>query len=100
MADEPKPGTDIVKPVSDNEMEVAYSGPAYFTNKFYITATGVTARIAFTEQAPPNQEPQFRTAVAMTLADLIKLGELIQGMTANVQTVEVRVDPKVNSENG
>lgn len=77
--------------VSPEELAAAFEGPAYFTNKFYLTVTGTMARISFTEQLPaPDGSIRYRTAISMTVDDLLKLRDLIQQFTSQVQIISVQ----------
>ena len=60
---------NTTKTVSDDEMAVAYSGAAVFSNKFYVTITPAGPRIAFTEVRPGTDMPLFRTAVVLPFPD-------------------------------
>jgi hypothetical protein len=85
----PKPPTGVTS-ASDREVEIAFAGPAFFANKFYVTGIGPNVRLAFAEQANANSTPVFRTAVAMSAADLLQLGKAIEQMAKVMQVVEVR----------
>lgn len=84
--------------ISEREMEIAFSGPAIYTNKFYVTVGGAHARIAFTE-ARKEGDPQFRSAVSMTLEDLFKLRDIINRLSARMKVIEVPV-PEGGGDNG
>ena len=69
--------------VSEQEMQVAFSGPAPLVNKFFIVGCGSMARIAFAEEAP-GVGPVFRSAVSMSVVDLLRLKAAIERVTANI----------------
>ena len=70
-----------VAPVSNRELDIAFSGPAMFANKFYLTGVGPNVRISFCEQLA-GREPAFRTAVILTEEDIFKLRDLINRVAA------------------
>lgn len=71
------------------ELAVAMQGPALFANKFYVTGFGPNTRIAFCEQQS-GQLPHFRTAVLLTTADLLRLGQVISQLAKSTTTIEVK----------
>lgn len=78
MSDQSKAASsDSLRPVSDRETQVAFSGPAPLANKFFLHLAGLNGRIAFAEVGP-DDVPVFRTAVALALPDLIALADVIQ----------------------
>ena len=91
MADEPKAEPKVN--VSQLELELANRQPAVFVNKTVLSLTGPLARLTFLE-TKAEVEVQARTAVVMTIGDLLAVRDLIQRMTANVQLVEVKVGDK------
>jgi hypothetical protein len=92
MAEDDKTGK-IRKNIAPEELKIAFSGPALFTNKFYLTITGPIARIAFTE-THPNLSPTYRTAVSMTLDDLLRLRDVIDNLASDFQQVAITVEEK------
>lgn len=66
-------------PMSGEELEVSYEGPAVHVNRFYIIVEedGRLARIAFAEMHP-EVAPVFRTAVLMTMENALALADLIR----------------------
>jgi hypothetical protein len=54
--------------MSDNNEDdkVVWSGPAYLSNRIFIVTMDEVVRITFAEQAGPDDDPIFRTAVALT----------------------------------
>ena len=75
--------------VTPDEMAIINSGPAFFSNKMYLTVGGTVARITFAEQQQGAASPAFRAAVVLTLGDLLKLRELIDRLTKDVRLVQV-----------
>ena len=63
MADAGKADPDKPVPVSEEELQIAFSGPAVAANKVYVTLNPAGVRITFTEQRNPKVVPVFRTAV-------------------------------------
>ncbi len=66
--------------VSETELDIANSGPALLSNRFYVTVAPFGVRIAFTEQSNPQKPPAFRTAVVMSIQDGIALYKLMQDL--------------------
>jgi hypothetical protein len=79
MADE-KP-TDSTGGVPRSEADIANSGAAVWTNKFFV-AMGAIVKIAFLETGGPNEPVYFRAAAAMSVQDAIALKDLLTGMLA------------------
>jgi hypothetical protein len=78
-----------LKSVSDEELKKAYSGPAIFVNRFVVTIMGAHARIAFTEQDRKDGDILFRTAVAMSIDDMLKLVDLINKLVENTKLKKI-----------
>ena len=76
MADEINAGKSVA--VSDRELDISFSGPATYCNRFFaaITADGAM-RIAFAEQRGPDTEPAFRSAVILGVQDAIAFRNLL-----------------------
>ncbi len=73
--------------LSEEELEVSYSGPALATNRFFV-AIGVRGmRLAFAEQHSSDMKPKFRTAIIMSIPHALELRDLLNNMLKNV-TVE------------
>lgn len=104
-ADTEDASSNTIKAVSDDELAIAYSGPAVLANKFYVTLTPAGPRIAFTE-VHGDQKPQFRTAVVLPHPDAVALYELLGRMLKeNVATFSVEDLPpeflaKLNATKG
>lgn len=59
-------------------MEVmAFAGPAPFANRFYISGHGPVVRLSFGDQNGIDGDPQFRTAVSMTLIQAEELVDVL-----------------------
>ena len=81
-------------PVSSDELTMAFTGPAFLVNKMYLTMTPATGRIAFMEVPPGMQTPVFRTAVVMTVNDLLELRDLLNRMLeGKVQHLDLGAKP-------
>lgn len=80
MAEEEKGPEAPYETVSEQEMQIAYSGPALATNKFYVSFTPGGVRIAFTEINPQVPLPSFRTAVMLPLEDAMSLASVLKQM--------------------
>jgi len=72
------------RPLSEEELEVAWSGPAVHSNRFYVNM-GPTIRLSFCEQATPNARPLYRTGVVMSIQDAIALANLLKDMLREVE---------------
>ncbi len=68
-----------VQQVSSLEMEIAQSGPAIYSNRFFITISNAGTRIAFAE-AGPDMPPVFRSAVLLSHADTYALAGLLKDL--------------------
>ncbi len=87
MAEEKEPVQ--VTGISEQELREIVEGPAVYVNKVYVTAQGAVARLTFAEAGP--QGVHFRSAVLMTIGDLISLRDVISSVIAEGQAVQVRV---------
>jgi hypothetical protein len=89
-------------PAVDAEMEVANSGPAILSNRFFVTLGQSGIRIAFTEQIAPEKPSAFRTAVALSFQDGIALYKLLQVVLKEVEEniEKVTSEQKEDSSNG
>ena len=70
----------IVQPVTDEQLKVAFSGPSYAANKFFITIGQSGVRMAFTEMTPNSEDVSFRTSVTMHPLDAIQLRRVLSVM--------------------
>jgi hypothetical protein len=93
MVDQPVPAEQGLNPVSDAELDEVFRIPAVFVNKSYLTASGITIRLTFGEQRH-GKPPRVHTAVAMTVADLIHLRDLITRTVEKAQLIEFQPEPK------
>ena len=48
--------------VSETELDIANSGPALLSNRFYVTVAPFGVRIAFTEQSNPKSPFPYRSS--------------------------------------
>lgn len=80
--------------VSDEDADIAFSGPAYLTNRIFISGnTGNVIRITFAEQDGLEKRPIFRTAVAMGLQDAVALQNLLTSVLNNIQEQILAIKP-------
>jgi hypothetical protein len=77
--------------VGSDELQIAFSGPSIWVNKFYVTVSGATVRIAFAEIANSEAVPQFRSSVTMSAAEFLQLKGLMEGIAKSVKTVAIPV---------
>lgn len=85
--EEPKDELKIeMPPTSDEDAQIAFAGPAYFTNRFYVTLSNGGVRIAFAEQGGIEGVYHFRTAAAMSYQDAILLYKLLQKLLKDVES--------------
>jgi hypothetical protein len=85
MADPGKDNLDKPIPLPEEELEIAFSGPAIAANKVYATRTNAGLRLAFTEQRNPTAAPIFRTAVLMPFQDAIGLRDLLSRLLRDIE---------------
>jgi hypothetical protein len=76
---------------SDMELDVAFSGPAITSNRFYVTV-GPTVRIAFCEQYGAAGIPKFRTAVSLPIQDAIALTAILKQL---LEPIEQQINPAI-----
>jgi len=74
-----------LKPVSPEETEVSFHGPAFMANRFFIHVGPSAVRISFAEQSGPDAKPFFRTAVAMPFQDAIQLVKVLGTLMAPIE---------------
>jgi hypothetical protein len=82
--------TDIAKA----EFKEAHSGPAVYSNRFYVTMTAHGVRIGFMEQSEPGAVPVFRNAVILSLEDGIALYKLLQGTLKDAESIIRNAQPQ------
>ena len=74
-----------IKTVSEQELEIAFLGPAMAANQFYVTVSASAVRIAFAEQSGPDKAPHFRTAAILSIRDGIGLRDLLSEMLKDAE---------------
>jgi hypothetical protein len=85
MQDELHSAVGRLVPVSDKEMDVAFSGPAPGSNKFIITVGQPGVRIAFAETNPTGTEVFFRNAVTLHPLDAISLHRVLRKLLKEIE---------------
>jgi len=73
--------------LSENELEISYSGPALATIRFFASVGVGGMRLAFAEQHSSDMKPKFRTAIITSIPHALELRDLLNNMLKNV-TVE------------
>ena len=71
-----------VNPVSPEELDVSFSGPAPSVNRFFVNLSASGVRIAFTEQVPNSSKHYFRSAAILTIADALELHKVLHNLLA------------------
>ena len=61
---------------NEEEVAIAFSGPALLANRFYVTLTQGGLRIAFAERSATGA-PVFRTAVGLAFPDAVALYKVL-----------------------
>jgi len=98
MADDKgKSETVEIRGITDEEMVVAFSGPAPLANRFFITIGSSGARIAFAEQVGEKVPPAFRTAVLLPFPDAQSLVEILGALLKRSVKFEV-IEKKADQE--
>lgn len=95
MAEEKKAaeGTQIITGLPEEELLAAFSGPAIFANKFYVTMLPSGVRITFVEAILPNKPPVYRGAFTVSYSDAIAFRDLLSRQLDKVSITEVPVSP-------
>jgi hypothetical protein len=88
MTDQSQPENPNVSNATTDEAAIAFSGPALFTNKFYLSGMGANVRLAFAEQSNKTATPIFRAAVIMTTNDLVQLRNVIDFVLSSATKAE------------
>lgn len=83
MADEPPP--TLAKSVSDEDLQKAFSGPAFVSNRMFASTTGAGLRIAFMEEHGTKVPPIFRTAVLLPFINAIALRDLLNRQLKDIE---------------
>lgn len=92
-----RPPERPTKQASEEELAVAFGGPALLANKFFISITGSGVRLAFAEQNGNLVPPQFRTAVVLPFEDAYALVDLVSRLLKeNVQFIPAPEMPKAD----
>ena len=91
---EEQPGTlksaAEVKPgVTQAELEAAFSQAAPYANRILLTAHHYGGRLSFLETTPDGRV-SFRAAVALHVADLVALRDLLNDMLATVVKLDIQ----------
>lgn len=89
--DQKQETADPVRPVSKDEMKIAFAGPAPLANRFFISITPAGARIAFAEQHG-DAEPVFRSAALLDFSDAYALVDVLKALLD--RNVKIHVTPK------
>lgn len=92
MADEnPVETPEVEKPksITDEELRAAFAGPAFHSNKMYVSNLATGTRIAFMEQHGKKVSPQFRTAIILAYPDAIALRDLL---TRQLKDIEPEIE--------
>lgn len=87
-------------PVTDDELNAAFSGPAYHANKIYLTLTTAGVRLAFMEQQGSAVFPQFRTAAILSIQDAISLKNLLVRRLESIEEMLKTAPAIVAKEDG
>jgi hypothetical protein len=88
MGTEPQePITPAIQGITEEELQLIFSGPAVFANKVFVTIAGPVARITFMDLV--GDTLHFRTAAMVALNDLLSLRDVISGLADKVKVVEV-----------
>ena len=86
MAKKKKATTEekIERQASEEELRIAFDGPAIAANRYFINVGPAGVRIAFTEQRPPSP-PIFRSAVMLAHQDAVNLKNLLVVLLKDVE---------------
>lgn len=68
------------------EESMLWDGPAYYTNRIWVTFQGSIIRITFAEQGGPDIPPAFRVAVALTPADAVAFADVLENMVKDIRS--------------
>lgn len=87
MADEAPVLDTTVRPLKEDELRLAFSGPAPLVTRTLIQVYGTTVRFSFVEHiADP---PQLRAAISMNIGDAAVFSSVLQKMLQRPQTAEI-----------
>lgn len=73
------------KPVSKDEVKVAFAGQAIYSNKIYVSKVPLGLRIAFCEQRDDAGVLEFRSAVFLPVIDAMSLRDLLNKQLEGVK---------------
>ena len=98
MADNPILPPETVQPMTEAELTIAFSGPAYNTNKMFASNMPTGIRLSFCEmRTPEGHDLQFRTAVLISYPDAVSLRNLLTRQLEAFQSFAGSTrDPKMN----
>lgn len=88
--------------ISDEELRVAFAGPAILANRILVTKTSAGLRMAFLEKLPDKVPSAYRTAVVVGYQDAISLKELLIQQLKEIedQLAATDTEAKVPPQNG
>lgn len=86
--------------VSDSDLQAAFGGPAFASNRFFVTIGPGGTRIAFTEQWKDGQPPLFRCAAILSFEDGIRLKNLLSKMLKPIEDQLSSIKQPGGTENG
>ena len=69
------------RPSTEEELSVAFDGPALAADRFFATASPSGVRLAFAEDERPDGRSHFRAAVMLSPAAAYALGQMLLGIT-------------------
>jgi hypothetical protein len=70
--------SEVTSNLTAEDVNAAFSGPAYLANQFIVARGPAGVRIAFCEQESPAATPRFRSAVVLSFGDGIALYRMLQ----------------------
>ena len=97
MADQSAASGGFRQP-SEEELEVAFSGPAILANRFYVTLGPTGARIAFAEQQSSEKDAEFRSAVILPFQDALALSTILATLLGPLSEVIAKQAGAVTSD--
>lgn len=100
--DDPTPiGTP--KPISDEDLRMAFSGPAPLITRAFITKMGGGVRLSFLEENPGKVPAIFRAAVFLQYPDALALRDLLIRNLKDIQEMfeeAAEPAPEMTSKDG
>ncbi len=94
------PATEERVLVSDEDVRASFAGPAFHSNKVYLSMTAAGARIAFMEQLGDKVAPVYRTAVILSYADALALRDLITRQLRQIEVAIKSAEPEATKQDG